>query len=136
MAESVMSHLVESDGLQGRIEIDSAATSAEELGNPVHRGTQKALKRHGIPCIPHHARQIAPADYQTYDLIVGMDEANIRNMKRAFGGDPQDKIRKLLAYAGRDEDVADPWYTGDFETTFDDVVAGCSGLLERLKAEL
>ena len=132
MAEYVMKDLVRKRGLDNDVFVDSAATSTEEIGNPVHRGTRRALRDHGVPCGNHRARQITRADYDAYDLIVGMDEANIRSMRRVFDGDPQSKLRKLLEFAGSARDIADPWYTGDFETTYDDIVAGCEGLLEQL----
>ena len=132
MAEYVMKDLVRKRGREGDVTVDSAATSTEEIGNPVHRGTRRVLREHGVPCGDHRARQITHADYDDYDLIVGMDEANMRSMRRVFIGDPQGKLRKLLEFAGSGRDVADPWYTGDFETTYDDVVSGCEGLLEQL----
>lgn len=132
MAEYVMKDLVRCRGLEGTVFVDSAATSTEEIGNPVHRGTKRMLRERGVPFGDHSARQITHADYDEYDLIVGMDEANIRSMRRVFDGDPQGKLHKLLEFAGSGRDVADPWYTGDFETTYDDVVSGCEGLLEQL----
>lgn len=134
MAEYVMKDLVRCRGLEGTVFVDSAATSTEEIGNPVHRGTKRMLRERGVPCGDHRARQIIRADYDEYDLIIGMDEANIRSMRRVFGGDPQGKLHKLLEFAGSDREVADPWYTGDFETTYDDVVAGCEGVCERLRS--
>ena len=134
MAEYVMKDLVERAGESDRFSIDSAATSSEEIGNPVHRGTQRALKRHGIPCGGHRARRVTAADYDSFDLIVGMDEANVRSLNRLFGGDSDGKVRKLLEFAGESRDVADPWYTRDFETTYRDVSAGCKGLLAALSS--
>ena len=125
MAEFVMKDMVERAGLEWKFEIASAATSTEEIGNPVHRGTREKLRSVGISCAGKTARQMTKRDYDEYDLFVGMDRYNIRNMQRITGGDPEGKIRMLL---GRD--VADPWYTGDFEATYRDVVEGCTALLE------
>lgn len=133
MAEFVMRDLVEGAGLGDCVRVESAATSSEELGNPVHRGTRGVLNAMGIDCSRKRARRIVPADYSAFDLIVGMDEANMRNMRRAFGGDPEGKLHKLLSFAGRGGDVADPWYTGDFEQTRADVCEGCTALLDHLK---
>ncbi|WP_289636172.1 low molecular weight protein-tyrosine-phosphatase [uncultured Adlercreutzia sp.] len=133
MAEFVLKDMVAARGLAGEFHIESAATSTEEIGNPVHPGTQRMLREHGIGGFQaKQARQLTRADYDGYDLIIGMDEANIRNMNRMLGGDPDGKIHKLLEFAGSVRDVADPWYTGDFETTYDDVLAGCKGLLAHL----
>lgn len=129
MAEFVMKDLVEKRGAADRFHIESAATSAEELGNPVHPGTCRRLAREGISCAGKRARRLTKEDYDTFDLLIGMDEANVRSMRRLFGGDPAGKIYKLLEFAGREGDIADPWYTGDFDATYDDVVDGCVGLL-------
>ena len=135
MAESVFTDLVNKKGLADIFYINSAATSREEIGNGVHYGTVNQLKRVGIPVIPHRAVQMTKADYDSYDYLIGMDTANIRNMNRIVGSDPDGKIYKLLSFAGSGRDVADPWYTGDFETTYDDVLAGCKGLLEQIMRE-
>ena len=132
MAEFVMKDLVKKDGLEARFCIASAATSAEEIGNSVYPPARRKLAEHNISCAGKTARQLTKADYQQYDLLIGMDRANIRNMNRICGGDPEGKIHLLLEYAGRADEVADPWYTGDFEATWQDVLAGCSGLLEYL----
>ena len=136
MAQSVFQYMVNNEGLSDCFEIDSAATSTEEIGNPPHHGTVSELRKHNIPLIPHRARQLTKADEEYYDYLIGMDSANIRNMQRISGGDPDEKIYKLLTFAGSGLDVADPWYTGDFEATYRDVLAGCKGLLECLKEEL
>lgn len=136
MAESVMTYLVEKEGLADKFYINSAATSREEIGNGVHHGTVAKLKKEGIPVIPHRAVQMTLNDYEEYDYLIGMDTENIRNMQRISDGDPDEKIYKLLTFAGSGLDVADPWYTGDFEATYRDVLAGCKGLLECLKEEL
>lgn len=127
MAEYVMKYLVEQAQLTDQYMIASAATSTEEIGNPVYPPARRKLAEHGISCQGHAARQMTRADYQRYDLLVGMDSANIRNMTRIAGGDPEGKIRPLLY----DKDVADPWYTGNFEATWQDVLRGCQALLEK-----
>ena len=126
MAEYVMKYLVEQAQLTDQFLIESAATSTEEIGNPVYPPARRKLAEHGISCIGHAARQMTRADYSRYDLLIGMDSANIRNMTRIAGGDPEGKIRPLLY----DKDVADPWYTGNFEATWQDVLRGCQALLE------
>jgi len=133
MAEFVLKDMVAKQGLAEQFEIASAATSTEELGNDVHYGTKGILHKYNIPFSRRGARQITKADYREYDYLIGMDTANIRNMNRAFGGDSEDKIYKLLTFAGSGRDVADPWYTGDFETTYSDVIAGCEGFIAYLK---
>ena len=133
MAEFVMKDLVEKAGLGERFHIESAATSREEIGNPVYPPARRKLAEHGIGCEGHAARQITARDYQDFDLPIAMDSANLRNMRRFYGGDPAGKIHMLLDYAGRPgEEVADPWYTGDFQATWQDVSAGCAGLLKQL----
>ena len=132
MAEFVMKDLVQKAGLEKDFHIASAATSAEELGNPVYPPARRKLAQHGIGCAGKTARQVTRGDYGAYDLLIGMDQANLRNLRRICGGDPDGKIHLLLEYAGRPgQEVADPWYTGDFEATWDDVLAGCQGLLRR-----
>ena len=117
MAQSVLQHLVNNRGLSDLFYIDSAATSREEIGNSPHYGTVRKLQQVGIPVISHHAIQMTRQDYLDYDYLIGMDTANIRNMNAIAGGDPQGKIYKLLSFAGEGRDVADPWYTGDFDAT-------------------
>ena len=133
MAEFVMKDLVKREGLEREFVIASAATSREEIGSPVYSPARRKLAEHGIGCAGHAARQLTAGDYNRWDLLVGMDHANIRNMLRICGGDTDGKIRLLLDYAGRGGEVADPWYTGDFEATWRDVNDGCRGLLEQLK---
>lgn len=133
MAESVLTHLVKERGLQDQFYINSAATSREEIGNGPHYGTVNKLRQVGIPVVPHRAVQMTREDYDNYDYLIGMDTANIRNMNRIAGGDSDDKIYKMLAFANSGRDVADPWYTGDFDTTYRDVVEGCEGFLQFLK---
>ena len=132
MAEFVMKDMVNKAGLSDQFEIASAATSTEEIGNPVYPPARRKLAQHGISCDGKRARQMTRADYQKYDLLIGMDNWNIRNMTRICGGDRQGKIRMLLDYTGRSRSVADPWYTGDFDATWDDVTEGCRALLEHL----
>ena len=133
MAESVMTQLIKEAGLEGVISVDSAATSREEIGNPPHYGTVSKLKQQGIPVIPHHARQMTRQDYENFDYLVGMDTANIRNMINLAGGsDSKNKIYKLMTFAGSGRDVADPWYTGDFDATFRDVSEGCAAFLKKI----
>ena len=134
MAQSVFQDMVNRAELAERFEIDSAATSTEEIGNPPHHGTAAELRRHSIPVVPHRARQLTKADAEHFDYLIGMDTANIRNMRRMTGAD--DKIYKLLAFADIGRDVADPWYTDDFAATYADVTLGCGKLLEKLKEEL
>ena len=133
MAQFVLQHIVATRGLSDRFHIDSAATSTEEIGNGIHHGTMSIFKRHGIPCTGHRARQMTKQDYVEYDYLIGMDDANIRNMVRIAGGDPEHKIYKLLEYAGSNRAIADPWYTGDFDETYRDVKEGCEAFLEYLK---
>ena len=132
MAEFVMRDLLEKNGLSRAAVVSSAATSTEELGNPVHPGTRRKLAEHGISCTGKTARQIAKSDYDAYDYLIGMDESNVRNMRRMLGGDPKGKIRKMMEFAGSCADVADPWYTGSFDVTYRDIVKGCEGLLKAL----
>ena len=133
MAEFVMKDIVSKAGMSSQFEIASAATSTEELGNPVYPNARRKLAEHGIGCDGKTARQLTHFDYTHYDLLVGMDSANIRNMQRICGGDPDGKIRLLMEYAGQSRDVADPWYTRDFEATWQDVLSGCTALFEQLK---
>ena len=134
MAEFVMKELVRQAGLEEKIQIASAATSTEEIGNPVYPPAQRKLAEHQISCAGKTARQLRREDYLEYDFLVGMDRANLENIKRMLGGDPEEKLSMLLDYAGRrGEEVADPWYTRDFDATYRDVLAGCRGLLDQIK---
>ena len=130
MAEFVMKDLVKKAGLEGRFHIESAATSTEEIGSPVYPPARRKLAEHGIGCAGKTARQLTRSDYDRFDLLIGMDRANLRNMHRICGGDPGGKLHLLMDYTGRPGDVADPWYTNDFETAWRDVLAGCRGLLD------
>ena len=132
MAESVMTYLVKQRHMDNQFYINSAATSREEIGNTPHHGTVRKLKEVGIPVVPHRATQMTAQDYKEYDYLIGMDTANIRNMNRIAGGDPEGKIYKLLAFAGSGRDVADPWYTGDFDATYNDVLEGCTAFLNKI----
>lgn len=129
MAEFVMKNLVRQAGLERGFSIESAATSTEELGNPVYPPARRKLAEHGISCAGKTARQLRREDYDRFDLLIGMDRANLRNMRRICGGDPAGKLRLLLDYTDTPRDVADPWYTGNFDATWQDVCAGCRGLL-------
>lgn len=135
MAEFVMKKLVADQGMADRFEIASAATSTEEIGNGVYPPVRRLLAAHGMDCFEKTARQLTKADYQKFDLLVGMDNANFRNMNRICGGDPEGKIHLLMEYTDRHGEVADPWYTGDFEATWRDVNEGCRGILKAILAE-
>lgn len=135
MAEFVFRDMVSKQGLSSAYEIASAATSTEEIGNRVHPGTTKMLKKVNISTAGKTARQIRKADYETYDYLVGMDQNNIRNMLRAFGSDPDNKITRLLDFSTRPRDIADPWYTGNFELTYQDVLEGCEALLNTIEGK-
>lgn len=132
MAEFVMKRLVEDAGLSDHFEIASAATSTEEIGNPVYPPARRKLAEHGIGCAGKTARQMTMDDYRHYDYIIAMDRNNLRNLRRLIGKDYDHKISLLMDYTERPGDVADPWYTGDFEATWRDVIEGCEGLLEKL----
>ena len=132
MAEFVMKDLVRKAGLEDVFTVASAATSTEEIGNPVYPPARRKLAEHGIRCDGHAARQLKKADYAAWDLLIGMDNANFRNMNRICGGDPDGKIHLLMDYTDRPGEVADPWYTDNFEATWRDVDAGCRGLLKAL----
>ncbi len=130
MAEYIMKDLVKKRGMEDAFEIASAATSREEIGNSVYPPARRKLAQHQISCDGHHARQITRADYDRYDCIIGMDYANLRNICGIMGGDPEGKISLMLDHTPRaGQEVADPWYTGDFEATWQDVLEGCVGLL-------
>ena len=135
MCESVFTYMVKQRGLESAFEVNSAATSREEIGNSPHYGTVGKLREVGIPLVPHRAVQMTKQDYEEYDYLIGMDTANIRNMNRIAGGDPEQKIYKLLSFAGSGRDVADPWYTGDFDATYEDVTIGCEAFLNYLSRE-
>ena len=136
LAEFYFKDLVAKHNLSAEFYIESAATSYEETGNPVHPGTRKKLAAAGISCAGKTARCMEREDYRKFDYLIGMDSMNIRNMMRILGGDPEGKVSKLLDFTERTgQDIADPWYTGDFEATYRDVVEGCNGFLAYLRRE-
>ena len=139
MAEFVLRDMVEkqrkesnSSSVYPEITVASAATSTEETGNPVHHGTRNILRRYGIDTSGKYARRMTKKDYKEFDYLIGMDQWNIQNMLRITGGDPENKVCRLLDFTGTPGDIADPWYTGDFETTYKDVLRGCQSLLAKL----
>lgn len=129
MAEFVLKDLAQKRGVADGLHIESAATTNEEIGNPVHPGTVRRLAEEGISCAGKHARRITAADYDAFDVIVGMDAENMADMMRTWKRDPAGKVHKMMEFAGEDRDVADPWYTGDFDQTYEDIHDGCVGLL-------
>lgn len=133
MAEFVMKDLVRKAGLEKEFLIESAATSTEEIGNDIHYGTRTKLQKEGVPFTRRAARQITAADYERYDYLVAMDEENLYYMNRRWGNDPDSKISLLLEFAGKTREIADPWYTGNFDQTYLDVVEGCEALLKICK---
>lgn len=132
LSESVFTYKVKELGLEELFTIDSFATSREEIGNPPHRGTVNKLREVGIPLVPHRAKQISLEDYDKFDYIIGMDEVNIKYLNRMLKNDPDGKIYKFLSFSGSGRDIADPWYTGDFDETYKDVIEGCEGFLKYL----
>lgn len=132
MAEFVCKDMLKKRGLTDQCYVESAATSYEEQGNPVHPGTRRVLSEHGISCTGKTARRMTAQDYDRFDCLIGMDSSNIRSMRTICGGDPEGKIVKLLELCGDDANVADPWYTGDFDATWRDVNRGVSALLDKL----
>ena len=136
MAMFVMREMVKKQGLERSFRIDSAATSREEIGNPCYPPARRKLAKEGLSGEGHAARKMVREDYENYDYLIGMDYANTYNMKRIYGGDPDGKVSLLLDYCGRTgQEVADPWYTDDFDATWNDVLQGCTALLEYLKRE-
>ena len=136
MAEFVLKDLVQKAGVEDQFFIASAATSTEEIGNPVHPGTVRRLAREGISTAGKYAVQLKRSDYPKYDFFLGMDDWNLRNMRRMLGGDPEGKVHLLLDYTQRPgEEIADPWYTGNFEVTYADILEGCRGFLDYCRRE-
>ena len=133
MAQYVFEYMVRERGLEDEFEIDSAATSREEIGNGVHHGTRRKLAEEGIPCGDHRARQVTKADYEHFDYLIIMDENNRRNLMRIIGSNPEHKVYKLLDFSENPRDIADPWYTGNFDVTYDDIDEGCRAFLEHLR---
>ena len=129
MAEFLLRDMLKKRGLDGKITVASSATSTEEIGNDIHYGTRRILDKYSIPYTRREAVQLTRSDYGKYDFFVGMDSANIRNMHRIFGSDPEEKIIRLLDLTDAKRDVADPWYTGNFEATYRDVTEGCDALI-------
>ena len=136
MAEFYMKHIVEQAGLSDSIYIESAATSREEIGNDTHYGTKQKLDEMAIPYTRHKARQVTVDDYQNFDYLVIMDENNGRNLRRIIGDDVDFKVYKAMSFVGENRDVKDPWYTGNFDETYDDISRSCDALLAVLKEKL
>lgn len=132
MAEFVMKDMVRKAGLENRFVIESKAARRDELGNDTHYGTKAKLRQMSVPFAKRRATLLDRSDYDAYDYLIGMDEENMRDMLRLFGGDPNGKIYKLLRFADEDRDVADPWYTGNFDETYEDVLKGCTALLRMI----
>ena len=133
MGEFILKKMVKEKGLADKFEIASAATSTEEIGNPVYPPAKRKLKEHGIDCSGKYAVQLKRSDYDRYDYFLCMDNRNIQNTLRIFGSDPEEKVSLLLSYCGERREVADPWYTDDFDTSYDDIWRGCSAFLEKLE---
>ena len=130
MAEFILKALVRAKGLDGQYHIESAAVSTEEIGNPIYPPAKRCLRQHGVPFDEEkRARQVRPEDYGRFDRIICMDSSNLRLIRRIIPGDPQGKIHLLMSYTGTGRDVTDPWYTGDFEQTFQDLLEGCEAML-------
>lgn len=132
MAESIFSHLIQAKGLDQQFTVSSAATSREEIGNPPYPAAVKQLRRSGVPVVPHRAVRLRREDYNPYDLLLGMDLENLQGMLRIAGQDPEGKVHRLLDFSDRPRDIADPWYSGDFETAYQDILEGCTTLLAQL----
>jgi len=135
MAEFLLKDMVKKQGLSDQFYIASAATSTEEIGNPVHHGTRRKLSEFGISTKGKYAIQMTKKDYDQYDYLIGMDDWNIRNIMRIIKRDPEHKVYKLLEFANSSRDIADPWYTGNFDITYDDIVEGCEAFLAYLEKE-
>ncbi|MCH5190881.1 MAG: low molecular weight phosphotyrosine protein phosphatase [Oscillospiraceae bacterium] len=133
MAEFVMKNIVRKNGDDGRFYICSAATSNEEIGHDIHRGTKQILKEKNIPFHRREAVRLTKNDYEKYDYIIGMDSYNFQNILKIFGCDPEEKVHLLLSFADIDRNIADPWYTNDFECTYNDILKGCTALYSKLK---
>ena len=133
MAEFILKALVRSYGLQDQFHIESAAVSSEEIGNPIYPPARRCLSQHGVPFDPEkRARKVTPQDYGRFDRIICMDSSNIRLLRRIIPDDPQGKVHLMMSYTGMGRDVADPWYTGDFETTFQDILEACEAMLGQI----
>lgn len=132
MAEYVLRHLVTQRGISEDFKIASSATSREEIGNDIHHGTRRKLKEQGISFFSRQATQLTKKDYEDYDYIIAMDSMNIRNIMRIIGEDKDNKVCRLLDFTNRPRDIADPWYTGNFDLTYSDVVEGCEAFLQKV----
>ena len=132
MAEFVMKKIVKDAGKDSEFYIESAATSSEELGNDVHYGTKEKLTQMNVPFSKRQARRIVPADYDNFDLLIGMDVENLYYMENAWNKDPDNKVKLLLTYAGKDRDIADPWYSHNFDKTYEDILEGCTALFNSI----
>lgn len=133
MAEFIFKSMLKKEGLEKQISVSSAATSSEELGNSVYPPARRELARHGISCEGKTAVQLKKQDYSIYDMFICMDSANVRNSKNIFGGDIENKVKKLLQFAGGDSDIFDPWYTNEFDVAYNDIYRGCEALLGYIK---
>lgn len=133
MAEFLLKNLINKMGISHKIKVDSAGTSTEELGNPVHPGTVKKLQSENIPMTQRRAVQLKKKDYQQYDWLLCMDEMNIKNTLIIIGSDPEQKVKKLLDFSDQPRDIADPWFTRNFDQTYDDILEGCEGFLKYLR---
>ena len=136
MAQSMFQDMVNKKGVADRFYIDSAATSNEEIGNGPHYGTVEKLHDVGIPVVPHRARRMTKADYDNYDYLIGMDSYNTENMKRIAGGDPDGKIFRMLDFAGINRSIADPWYTDNFDATYNDLLIGLNAFWDRISDQI
>lgn len=136
MAQCVMQQIVDERGLSDHVVVDSAATTNEEIGNPLYPPARRKLQAEGVPLVEHRARRIRADEAAKWDYIVCMDEENLRHLRRIAGADGMARVSKLMSWAGDARDVADPWYTGDFDATYDDVVAGCAGLVAQVECDL
>ena len=136
MAEFIFRDLVNKRGLSAEFVVASAATSREEIGNPVYPPAKRKLAEHGIRAEGHHARRMERRDYQEYDYLIGMEQYNIRNMMRILGDDPEQKVSRLLDHAKQPRDIDDPWYSGDFERAYQDIFEGCEALLTEILEKL
>ena len=136
MAEFIMKDLAASRGLQSKFHIESCATSTEELGCDIYPPAKRCLSSHNIPYEHRSARQMTSGDYDRFDMIIAMDAENLRNMRRFVGDDPEKKVSLMMEHCGRGGNVADPWYTGDFERTYTDLIEACTSLLNKLEAKI
>lgn len=132
MAEFLCKKMVKDAGRQSEFYIESAATSNEEIGNDIHPGTKEKLKQMGVPFEKRKARRITPEDYKNFDLLIGMDVENLYYMQKEWDRDPEEKISLLSTFANKDKDIADPWYTGNFDQTYEDILEGLSAMLKKI----